>query len=66
MVKTDVIENMEFDKDVTDLVKRDQVIQRIDAYLRQAPLNIGRDDYCYVRVVGNHLEIGRAKIIIEE
>jgi hypothetical protein len=66
MVKTDIIENMEFDKDVTDLVKRDQVVQRIDAYLRQAPLNIERDDYCYVRIVGNHLEIGRAKIVIEE
>ena len=66
MVKTDMIENTEFDKDVTDLVTRDQILDRITAYLSNEPLNIGRNDYCYVKIVRNHLEIGRAKIILDE
>jgi len=74
MIKTDMDENHETWKDTTDritqgttdLIKRDQVLDRITAYLSDAPLNIGRNDYCYVRVVKNHLEIGRAKIVLEE
>jgi hypothetical protein len=74
MIKTDMDENHEMWKDTTehitqgttDLIKRDQVLDRITAYLSDAPLNIGRNDYCYVRIVGNHLEIGRAKIVLEE
>ena len=50
----------------TDLIKRDQVLNRINTYLSNAPLNIGKNDYCYVKIVGNHLEIGRAKIILDE
>lgn len=50
----------------TDLIKRDQVPDKITAYLSDSPLNIGRDDYCYVKIVKNHLEIGRAKISLEE
>lgn len=65
-MKTDMIENREMDEDVTDLVQRDQVVNRINAYLNDAPLNIGKDDYCYVKIVGNHLEIGRAKIVLVE
>jgi hypothetical protein len=74
MIKTDIDENHETWKDTTDritqgttdLLKRDQVLDRITAYLSDAPLNIGRNDYCYVKVVKNHLEIGRAKIVLEE
>jgi hypothetical protein len=74
MIKTDMDENHEMWKDTTehitqgttDLIKRDQVLDRITAYLSDAPLNIGRNDYCYVKVVKNHLEIGRAKIVLEE
>ena len=74
MIKTDMDENREMWKDTTDhitqgttdLIKRDQVPDRITAYLSNAPLNIGRNDYCYVKIVGNHLEIGRAKIVLEE
>ena len=74
MIKTDTDENREMWKDTpdhitqgtTDLIKRDQVLDQITAYLSNAPLNIGRDDYCYIKVVKNHLEIGRAKIVIEE
>jgi len=50
----------------TDLIKRDQVLNRINTYLSNAPLNIGKNDYCYVKIVGNHLEIGRAKIVLDE
>jgi hypothetical protein len=74
MIKTDMDENREMWKDTTehitqgttDLIKRDQVLDRITAYLSDAPLNIGRNDYCYVKIVKNHLEIGRAKIVLEE
>ena len=66
MVKTEVIENSEFDSTVTDLMKRDQIIDRITAYLSNEPLNIGRNEYCYIKVINNHLEIGRAKIVLEE
>jgi len=74
MIKTDMDENREMWKDTTehitqvttDLLKRDQVLDKITAYLSDAPLNIGRNDYCYVKIVKNHLEIGRAKIVLEE
>jgi len=74
MIKTGIDENHEIWKGTTDritqgttdLIKRDQVLDQITAYLSSPPLNIGRDDYCYIKVVKNHLEIGRAKIVIEE
>jgi hypothetical protein len=65
-MKTDVIENHEMNKGITDLVTRDQLFDRLNAYLGDEPLNIGTGEYCYVKVVRNHLEIGRAKIILEE
>ena len=74
MIKTTVDENRDLWKDalyspgtsVTDLVTSDQVQGRISTYLRSPPLNIGKNDYCYIKVVKNHLEIGRAKIMLEE
>ena len=66
MIKTEWTEDIQSNKTITDLVKRDQAINRISAYLRDTPLNIGKDEYCYVKIVGNHLEIGRIKIILEE
>jgi hypothetical protein len=65
-MKTERFENTEMNEGSTDLVSSDQIVNRISAYLSNAPLNIGKDDYCYVRVVRNHLEIGRAKIELEE
>jgi hypothetical protein len=65
-MKTEVIETREMNNNFTDLVTRDQIIDRLNAYLSDEPLNIGKDDYCYVKIVRNHLEIGRAKIILEE
>jgi len=67
MIKTDErFESIELDNAVTDIVTRDDLVNRLNAYLSKPPLNIGRNEYCYVKIVGNHLEIGRAKIVIEE
>jgi hypothetical protein len=74
MIKTGMDENHEIWRETTDriiqgttdLIKRDQVLDQITAYLSDAPLNIGKDEYCYVKIVKNHLEIGRAKIVLEE
>jgi hypothetical protein len=65
-MKTDMIENHERNKDITDLVTRNQLFDRLNAYLNDEPLNIGTGEYCYVKIVGNHLEIGRAKIVLDE
>jgi hypothetical protein len=65
-MKTDVIETHEMKRGTTDLVSCDQIIDRIYYYLSHEPLNIGKNDYCYIKIVGNHLEIGRAKIILDE
>jgi hypothetical protein len=65
-MKTDVIETHEMRKGTTDLVSRDQIVERIMDYLNDEPLKTGNGDYYYMRIVGNHLEIGRAKIVLEE
>jgi hypothetical protein len=66
MVKTDMFDTLEMGKDTTELLSRDQMVDKIQSMLTQPPLNMGKNDYCFVRIVGNHLEIGRAKIVIEE
>ena len=50
----------------TYIIARDLILNKINAYLSTEGLNIGKDEYCYVKFVGNHLEIGRAKIVLEE
>jgi hypothetical protein len=65
-MKTDVTETHEMNKSFTDLVTRDQLFDRLNTYLGDEPLNIRVGEYCYVKVVRNHLEIGRAKIILDE
>jgi hypothetical protein len=72
-MKTEEIENdeinetnHEMNETVTDIVTRDNIAERINSYLSDEPLFIGKDDYCYIRIVGNHLEIGRAKITLVE
>ena len=69
-MRTEQIENHEMNTSTTDLdvaiVTRDEILNKINTCLSQEPLNIGRDDYCYLRTVKNHLEIGRAKIILDE
>jgi hypothetical protein len=63
---TEVIEKQEPNQTLTDLVPRDDLIERINLYLGEEGLNLEKNDYCYIKIVGNHLEIGRAKIILEE
>ena len=53
-------------KSDTDIVTREMLIDRINSYLGEEPLNMGDGDFCYIRVIGNHLEIGRAKVVLEE
>jgi len=65
-MKTQETENLEMNKSITDLVPSDQIANRINSYLSDEPLNIGNGDYCYIKIVGNHLEIGRAKIVLVE
>lgn len=73
-MKTEKNENYEMNEtstligpcDFTDIGPRDNIIERINSYLNDEPLNMGKDDYCYIKVVGNHLEIGRAKIDLVE
>jgi len=50
----------------TGIVTRDMLIDSINTYLTEDPLNIKDGDFCYIRIVGNHLEIGRAKVVMEE
>jgi hypothetical protein len=61
-MKTEETENQEMNVSITDVVPRDQIVDRINAYLSDEILKIGKNDYCYIRIVGNHLEIGRVKI----
>jgi late competence protein required for DNA uptake (superfamily II DNA/RNA helicase) len=53
-------------KSETDIVTRDMLIDRINSYLGEEPLNMGEGEFCYIKLVGNHLEIGRAKVVFEE
>lgn len=65
-MRTDMVDHQGMNAGITDLVTRDQIVDRINAYLSDGPLNIGKDEYCYVKIVRNHLEIGRAKVILDE
>jgi len=53
-------------KSETDIVTRDMLVDRINSYLGEEPLNMGEGEFCYIKLVGNHLEIGRAKVVFEE
>jgi hypothetical protein len=66
MIKTEKTEVIELNKGITDIVTHDQLLDRLNTYLSDEPLNIGKDEYCYVKIVRNHLEIGRVKIILDE
>ena len=66
MIKTEKTEVIELNKGITDIVTHDQLLDRLNTYLSDEPLNIGKDEYCYVKIVRNHLEIGRVKIVLDE
>jgi hypothetical protein len=49
-----------------EIVPRDMLDDRINSLTGHEGLNIADGEYCYVKLVGNHLLVGRAKIIMEE
>ncbi len=49
-----------------EILPLDMVEERLYSLTGNEGLNIGDDEYCYVKVVGNHLVVGRAKIVLEE
>lgn len=65
-MKPEQNENTKINPEFTDIIPRDNLIQKINSYLAEEGLNIAKDDYCYLKIVGNHIEVGRAKIILEE
>lgn len=65
-IKPEPPQSNEINSNFTDIVPRDHIIQRIETYLGEDGVKIAYDDYCYIKIVGNHLEIGRARIILEE
>lgn len=65
-MKSEQNDNTKINPDFTDIIPREQLIQKINSYLTEEGLNIAKDDYCYLKIVGNHIEVGRAKIILEE
>jgi hypothetical protein len=64
-MKTERTENHEMNETV-DVFPSNVIVEKINSYLNDKPLNIGKGDYCYIRIVRNHLEIGRVKIILED
>lgn len=65
-MKPETDQSNKINPDFTDIIPREHLIQKINAYLTEEGLNIAKDDYCYLKIVGNHIEVGRAKIILEE
>jgi hypothetical protein len=49
-----------------EIVTRDMLNDRINSLIGEEGLNIGNDEYYYIKTVGNHLVVGRAKIILED
>ncbi len=49
-----------------EIVPRNMLDDKINSLTGNEGLNIGNSEYCYIKVVGNHLVVGRAKIILEE
>ena len=49
-----------------EIVTRDMLDDKINLLTGDQGLNIGDGEYCYIKIVGNHLVVGRAKIILEE
>ena len=45
---------------------RDMLNDRINSLIGKEGLNIDNGEYYYIKTVGNHLVVGRAKIILED
>ena len=49
-----------------EIISREMLNDRIITLIGEEGLNIGNDEYYYIKTVGNHLVVGRAKIILED
>jgi hypothetical protein len=49
-----------------EIMTRDMLDDRIYSLIGNEGLDIGDDEFCYIKLVRNHLVVGRAKIILEE
>jgi hypothetical protein len=49
-----------------EIITRDMLSERISSMMSEEGLNIADGEYFYIKTVGNHIVVGRAKIIIEE
>jgi len=49
-----------------EILTRDMLDERLNSLAGAEGLNIGDDEYCYIKIVGNHLVVGRARIVLEE
>ena len=47
-----------------EILTRDMLDDRIYSLIGDEGLNIGDDEFCYIKIVGNHLVVGRARIIL--
>lgn len=56
----------------TQVIKKNEILtldmldDRLYSLTGDEGLNIGDDEYCYVKLVGNHLVVGRARIVLDE
>ena len=49
-----------------EIISREMLNDRITTLIGEEGLNIGNGEYYYIKTVGNHLVVGRAKIILED
>jgi hypothetical protein len=49
-----------------EIITRDLLNDRINSLMGKEGLNIDNGEYYYIKTVGNHLVVGRAKIILED
>ena len=50
----------------TEILTLDMLQERLYSLTGDEGLKIGDDEYCYIKIVGNHLVVGRARIVLEE
>jgi hypothetical protein len=49
-----------------EIITREMLSDRVNQLIGEEGLNIDNGEYYYVKTVGNHLVVGRAKIILED
>ncbi len=49
-----------------EIVTREMLSDRISSLMGEEGLNIADGEYYYIKTVGNHIVVGRAKIVLED